>query len=288
MVGLPRESRWDIPPEATILVVTYTQSPGAPVPQTPIGGWSRIAWVQTQSTGVDNYPKWLFEGPMVSCARGLQGIPISEFVLTSMLAVEKRVPEIWVTDRSQWKPVRQGSLHGKTLGLLGFGGIGAAIAERALAFGMTVLAHRRTGKPSAIQGVTLADFDRTITEADHLVLALPLTPETHNLIDAKVLARVKQGVHIVNIARGEIVDQEALLAALNENRAGFASLDVTTPEPLPEGHPLYTHPRVHISPHISAGGSANHEGFADFFIRNLNRFLDGQPLEGLVLPELGY
>jgi phosphoglycerate dehydrogenase-like enzyme len=287
LVGLTGENKWDIPDEATILVPGHPGGGG--IPSTPIDGWPRnIAWLQTQSTGIDNYPKWLFEGPVVSCARGMYAVPIAEFVLASMLAVEKHFPEIWATDRSQWKPVKHGSLNGKTLGILGFGGIGEAIAERALPFGMKVLATRRSQAPSAIPGVTLTDFDRTIAEADHLVLAVPLTPETDRMIDATALAKVKPGVHIINIARGGVIDQDALLAALDDNRVGFASLDVTTPEPLPDGHPLYTHPRVNISPHVSAGGWIDYQVFADFFLDNLNRFLAGEPPVGLVKPENGY
>jgi phosphoglycerate dehydrogenase-like enzyme len=108
------------------------------------------------------------------------------------------------------------------------------------------------------------------------------------MIDAAALAKVKPGVHIINIARGAVIDQDALLTALDDNRVGFASLDVTTPEPLPDGHPLYAHPRVNISPHVSAGGWIDYQVFADFFLDNLNRFLAGEPLAGLVKPENGY
>jgi phosphoglycerate dehydrogenase-like enzyme len=193
-----------------------------------------------------------------------------------------------VTEAAVWRRQHLGSLHGKTLGLIGFGAIGAAIAERAVPFGMRVLAHRRSTEAPSVPGVALADLNRTLSEADHLVLALPLTPATRHILGAEALAQTKPGVHVVNIARGGVLDHDALLAALDDGRVGSASLDVTDPEPLPAGHRLYGHPNVNISPHLSAGGSADTQGFVTLFLDNLNRFLTGADLTGRVLPDRGY
>jgi phosphoglycerate dehydrogenase-like enzyme len=289
LIGLPPEHPWDIPDEARVLVAGPRRRTGTASPPSPVPGWPRgLAWIQTLSTGVDAYPRWIFEGPVITCGRGLHAIPIAEFVLASMLAVEKRFPAVWVRDAASWHRHKLGSLHGKTLGLIGFGAIGTAIAERAIPFGMRVLAHRRSGEAPGVSGVALADFKTAVSEADHLILAVPLTPATRHILGAGALALVKHGVHIVNIARGGVLDQDALQAALDDGRVGFASLDVTDPEPLPAGHRLYGNPNVNISPHLSAGGSADTQGFVNLFLDNLNRFLAGADLLGRVLPDRGY
>lgn len=287
---LPRERAWDLPAAAQVLIAIPPRRFGAAAPLAPVPDWPRgLRWVQTRSTGVDAYPRWMFDGPIVTCGRGLHAIPIAEFVLASLLAVDKLIPSIWVGDAEAWRRRQlQASLYGKTLGLLGFGSIGQAIAERALAFGMRVLAHRRSAAAAEMAGVVIADRDQVLAEADHLVLAVPLTPATRHLLDRAAFEQVKPGVHLVNIARGAVLDQEALLAALDAGRVGFASLDVTDPEPLPTGHPLYAHPRVHISPHVSAGGAPDTAGFVELFLKNLDRFLAGAELDGQVLAERGY
>jgi len=285
----PEHAWWNVPDEARALVAGPPGLAGSGSPASPVPGWPRgLAWIQTLSTGVDAYPHWMFDGPVVTCGRGLHAIPIAEFVLASMLAVEKRFPAVWVTEAARWHRPTLGSLHGKTLGLIGFGAIGSAIAERAIPFGMRVIAHRRSGEAPSVPGVALGDLHRTVSEADHLVLAVPLTPATRDILGAEALAEAKPGVHVVNIARGGVLDQDALLAALDDGRVGFASLDVTDPEPLPAGHRLYGHPSVNVSPHLSAGGSANTQGFVSLFLDNLNRFLAGADLIGRVLPDRGY
>src|SRR5207302_905829 len=114
----------------------------------------------------------------------------------------------------------------------------------------------------------------------------PLTPATRHMIDASVFARMKPTAHLVNISRGGLIDQEALLMALDEGRIARATLDVTTPEPLPEGHPLYAHPKVRVSPHISFSGGPPRN--IPIFLNNLRRYIAGEPLEGLVQPGEGY
>ena len=137
------------------------------------------------------------------------------------------------------------------LGLMGLGGIGLATAERALPFGMKVRALRRRPEPSPLEGVeVVGSIDELLPEADHLVLAAPATPSTRHLINAETLALVKPGVHLVNIARGALVDQDALRVALDDGRVAMATLDTVDPEPLPEGHWLYTTRRCGSAPRV--------------------------------------
>jgi len=119
-------------------------------------------------------------------------------------------------------------------------------------------------------------------------LSLPATASTRALIDAKLLARAKPGAHLINIARGSIIDQEALIQALDNGPLAFATLDVTDPEPLPEGHPLYTHPKVRLTPHVSSNYQAVRQVLLDKVSANLSRFVRGEPLADLVDPKAGY
>jgi phosphoglycerate dehydrogenase-like enzyme len=123
-----------------------------------------------------------------------------------------------------------------------------------------------------------------LPHVDHLVLAAPATPKTEHLIDADVLAEVKPGVHVVNIARGALIDQDALRVALDDGRVAMASLDVCDPEPLPAGHWLYDHPKVRLSPHISWSSPALASRIVELLIENVRRYVAGEPLEGVVDP----
>ena len=249
-----------------------------------------VRWIALASTGVDKAPPELFEhGRIVTCARGAAAIPISEFVLAAMLAFEKRMPEVWITEPPEhWNLLRLGGLDGRTLGLVGLGGIGAAVAQRALPFGMQVLATRRTDAPSPVTGVEVAALDRVLAEADHLVLAAPATDQTRRLLDADAFARMKPGVHVVNVARGALVDQDALRVALDDGRVAMATLDTMEPEPLPAGHWLYGHPKVRVSAHVSWSSPAGLRRTVELFIENLRRYVAGEPLQHVVDPRAGY
>jgi phosphoglycerate dehydrogenase-like enzyme len=248
-----------------------------------------VRWIHTIGTGVDRFPFDAVGDRVLTCARGASAVPIAEWVLAMLLAFEKRLPGAWIAERAAWKRMELGGLDGRTLGLLGLGGIGTAVAVRALPFGMRVLAHRRSAMPSPVTGVELATDQAAVLErADHLVLALPATPETRHLIDHAALARVKPGVHLVNVARGSLVDQDALRGALDDGRVAAASLDTCEPEPLPEGHWLYQHPRVRLSPHVSWSMPGALDVFVDSLIENLRRYRAGEPLRGVVDVRLGY
>jgi phosphoglycerate dehydrogenase-like enzyme len=265
------------------------------------GGWADekvlplldrgVRWIQLPGTGIDGVtPAVLARVPLVTCARGASAVPISEYVLAVMLAFAKGFPGHWISEPPpHWNFQRMDTLAGKTVGLIGLGGIGSAIATRAQAFGMRVVAMRRTAAPSPVPGVEIVTgLDALLPEADHLVIAAPATPRTRGLLDAAAFARVKPGVHLVNIARGAIVDQDALRAALDDGRVARASLDTVDPEPLPAGHWLYGHDRVLLTPHSSWASSAILDAALEIFAANLRRYVAGEPLQHLVDLDEGY
>lgn len=249
-----------------------------------------VRWVHCFGTGVDAFRFELLGDATLSCSRGASAVPISEWTLAMLLTAAKQLPGSWIdAPPERWNFAELGGLEGTTLGLVGFGAIAQAIAERALAFGMRLRAYRRSGAPSPIEGVEVVDsLDRLLAEADHVVVAASSTPETRHLIDRRAFAAMKPGAHLVNIARGALVDQEALREALDSGRLALASLDVAEPEPLPAGHWLYTHPRVRLSPHISWSAPGALERLLEPFLDNLGRWQRGEPLTGRVEPERGY
>jgi phosphoglycerate dehydrogenase-like enzyme len=175
------------------------------------------------------------------------------------------------------------------LGLVGIGAIGTETAKRALAFGMEVVAYRRTNTPSPMTEVSVfGDLTEMLSKCDHLVISAPSTRDTFHIIDARALAAVKPGVHMVNVARGTLVDQHALLEAIDDGRVAMATLDVTDPEPLPAGDALYSHPRVRLSPHVSWSSAGSMMRSVELFEENVRRDLAGKPLQGLVDVSEGY
>jgi phosphoglycerate dehydrogenase-like enzyme len=250
-----------------------------------------MRWIHVLGTGVDAFPFHLLSDQVLTCSRGASAVPIGEWVLGTMLAFEKRLPEAWISEppAEGWGRGRRGALYGRTLGLVGLGAIGSAVARLALAFGMRVRAHRRTRAPAEIAGVEVVDDLLALVEsADHVVLAAPATSATRQLFGREVFAHVRPGAHLVNIARGTLVDQDALRAALDEGRVAMASLDAVDPEPLPAGHWLYTHPRVRLSAHVSWQMPGAADVLIDCFVDNLQRYRAGAPLTGVVDRTEGY
>ena len=207
-----------------------------------------------------------------------------------MLAAEKQLPQRWLSEPPEhWFTAPLGSLRGKTLALIGFGGIAQAIARRALPFEMQVHALRRTAAKSPLESVRIvASLEALLAEADHVVVAAPETQATRHMIDDAAFALMKPGVHLVNIARGGLVDQDALERALDSERVGLATLDCVAPEPLPAGHWMYSHPRVRLSAHISWAAPGSFEGLIESFVDNLGRYRRGEELDGMVDVKEGY
>jgi len=249
-----------------------------------------VRWIHTIGTGVDRFPLHAVGSAVLTCSRGGSAVPIAEWVLASMLAFEKKFPQTWLREPAErWNWADLGSLDGKTLGLVGLGGIAERTAELAQAFRMRVRAFRRTGAPSPVAGVEIVgDLGELMRSSDHVVVAASLTPATRHLIGRDALAAIKPGAHLVNIARGGLVDQEALRPALDDGRVALASLDVCEPEPLPAGHWLYTHPRVRLTPHISWSMPGALAGLVDTFVENLHHWINGEPLTRIVDVAQGY
>jgi phosphoglycerate dehydrogenase-like enzyme len=250
-----------------------------------------IDWMHIAGTGVDYFPLDQAPRATITCARGTAAAPIAEFVLASILAAEKQFPSAWIDAPPERRGVMAtfGELGDKTLGLVGLGAIAQAVAVRALAFGMRVIAVRRTFSPSLIDGVEVVDgLAAMLPLADHVVVAAPATPATRHLLGPPELAIIRPGAHVVNIARGSLIDQDALLVALDDGRVGRASLDVTDPEPLPAGHPLYRHPHAFITPHLSWSSPHVADRWVESFTANLRRYLAGEPLVDVIDREQGY
>ena len=244
----------------------------------------RVKWVHSFSTGVDSLPEAAFEAQLLTCSRGAGAVPISEFVLAAMLAFEKKIPDVWIHEVPEhWNFADLGGLAGRTLGLVGLGGIGEAVAHRARAFGVDVKAFRRRPLPTGVPDVRMvSSLEEVLTDADHVVIAAPYTPKTHHLIDADAFSRMREGVHLVNIARGGLVDQDALRAALDDGTVAMATLDTVDPEPLPVGHWMFAHPKVRLSPHVSWSSPEGARKIFELFLENLGRYVRGEALEGVV------
>lgn len=279
----------ELPPGADVLFALPAPK-GQTLLKTPAPrGWNDVRWVQLASVGIDYYPDWLFDGPVVTSARGTASVAIAEYVLAAIFSAAKRIPEVWLEQASDWRRLSLGLVQGSTLGLYGFGSIGQALARRALALGIKVVALRRSDAPFEVDGVqrvtTLAEL---LERSDHLVLAAPSTAETRHAINRETLKHARPGLHLINIARGNLIDQQALLDALDENKLALATLDVTDPEPLPAGHAFYRHPRVRLSPHISPSTEHIVPALIDKFLLNLDRFRSGVPLTDVVDTARGY
>jgi phosphoglycerate dehydrogenase-like enzyme len=264
-----------------------------PRPPDPSTGWREraagVAWVHFGSAGVDSFPLDWLHGRAVTCSRGVTSAPIAEFVVAAILAAEKRLPSLWTTSSTATWSSPLGSLVGRTVGLVGVGSIGTAVATRLLPFGVRMVAARRSGAAPAVDGIeVLPALEDVLAVAEHLVIAAPLTPATRHLLDAAAFARMRPGVHLINVARGAIVDHDALFDALAAGIVGRASLDVTEPEPLPDDHPLRHLPEVFLTPHVSWSGPGTVERVVDLFSANLERWTTGLPLLGPVDIHSGY
>jgi phosphoglycerate dehydrogenase-like enzyme len=251
-----------------------------------------VKWVHFIGTGINGFDvERLTQGRVFTNSRGSVAVPISEWVLAVMLHHEKQLSSMFIHSPPARWPVRTplGTLHGRQIALLGIGAIGTAVAQRALPFGARVKALRHSNRPSPVEGVELVStFEALIADADHLVIAAPLTAQTKNILNASAFERAKRGLHVVNIARGELIDQDALRDALDREVVSAASLDAVTPEPLPEGHWMYQHPKVRLSPHISWSWPGAMDAIGRIFSDNLRRYLAGEPLENVIDPALGY
>lgn len=241
-----------------------------------------VRWVQLLSTGLDGYPDWLFDGVTVTTMHGVNAAAVAELALANMLAAAKRIPEIW-RESATWQQNAVGDLAGATLGIVGFGTIGEAVAQRAAAFGMDIQATRASDRPMPAHVRRAASIEALFATSDHIVLALPSSPRTQKLVNAAVLGQAKKGLHLVNVARGDLVDETALLAALDAGTVALASLDVLSVEPPAPDHPLLHHPRVRVSAHIGANTHGVAKAFARRVRANLEAYRENRSLEGQIM-----
>lgn len=256
----------------------------------------KVRWLHTASAGVDHVltPAVKAKPNMTVTDSGPAfEIAISEFVLAWMLLVARRLPELMAFQREhRWESVTQQELYGQTVGIIGLGPIGLGIAARAKAFGMKTLGLRRRPLPAAGIDEVLIGTDglaRLLAKSDYVVVAAALTGETKALIGPAQIALLKPSAWLINIARGGLVDEPALIDALREHKLAGACLDVFAQEPLPQDSPLWDMPNVYISPHNSPGWTTGlRERQKALFLSNLGRFSRGESLENAVDMGLGY
>ena len=253
-----------------------------------------LRWVHYSGTGVEHMPLDLFRerGVELTNGAGLYAEPIAEHVVMSMLAARLNLLGLLRAQAAAaWTPDVESDqeLSGSVALILGYGQLGRAIGRRLVALGVDVLAARRSAGLERDGGVVGAgDWRARLPDVDFLVLTLPSTRETRDIIGASELAALKHGAWIVNVARGNLVDEPALLDALSSGRLGGAVLDAFVQEPLPPDHPLWRLPNVILSPHSSWRSSRLDERQVELFSDNLDRFLTGRPLRNVVNLEIGY
>ena len=243
---------------------------------------SRLKWIQVMSAGVDRLSDEILKSPIrIVTASGLHGTPMGEVVLEMMLMFAKDAPAcLQMKQTRQWKRYTPKLLKGQTVGILGLGNIGREVARLCGAFGMKVAGLRRSdGSP--LTGVDRVypreHLDRLLAESDFVVLALPLTKETRGMLGERELRGMKPSAYLINVARGAVVDEGALIRALEEKWIAGAGLDVFIQEPLPPESRFYDLPNVIFSPHIS-GEMPDYESRAtEIFCENLNRYIAGEP-----------
>ena len=268
-------------------------------------GWSaaelldtapRLRWVHTRAAGVDRgqlrpLPRFRDAGITVTSGSGTSSVPMAEYVVMAMLAIAKGLPGLLTAQlEKRWaKPERTRDLQGSRVLLLGFGDVGHAVWERLRPFGVTAAAVRR--HPAAEAGIEVLGpgaWRPRLGEFDWIIVTAPLSGQTRGMIGAAELADLKPDAWLLNVSRGGIVDQPALIAALRAGTMGGAYLDVTDPEPLPALHELWAMPNVIVTPHSSWLSPRFPERAAELLADNLRRWCAGQSLRNVVDLDAGY
>lgn len=271
-----------------------------------------LTWVHSATSGVERAltPAALARDVLVTNARGVFSRPIAEHVLLMILAVSRHLPQLLELQRERtWQPLEGRELRELTVGVVGYGSLGRSVASLASAFGARVIAMRR--RPDAAEARPVGDsgtdgddvfpfeprLDRIVgpdrlhellAESDVVVLAAPLTSETDGMIDEAAVAAMKRDAWLVNVARGRLIDDTALIRALRENRIGGAALDTFRDEPLPQGSPYWELSNVILTPHTAWSSARVLDRSVDLFCDNLVRFSRGEPLRNVVDPTAGY
>jgi phosphoglycerate dehydrogenase-like enzyme len=249
----------------------------------------RLQWAHFHSTAIEQHPfvaPLLERGVKLTTSAGTNSEPVVHTALMGLLMLARRFPH-WLDAqrRHAWEPLRGEQvpvdLRGQTLMVVGLGNIGAGIAQFCQALGMHVIGIRRT--PRGVDDVLdeihpPAAFAELLPRCQWLVLACPYTKQTHHLVNADTLAKLPRGAALINVARGRVCDESALVAALQNGRLGCAYLDVFEKEPLPPESPLWTMPNVIATPHNAAVATGNERRAAELFLLNLEKWARGEPL----------
>ena len=266
------------------------------IPEPLFDAAPRLRWVHAVASGMDMflYPSMRDSDVVLSGDKGLVGGHLADTGFGLLLALTRQIasalrlgPESW----NRREHMRELELEGLTMGVIGFGGTGRALARRAVAFGMDVLAVDAFPGPAS-DGVAevwpMERFSELLRASDVVAIGAPLTDETRGLLDDAAFSAMKPGALIVNVTRGEIIDGDALVAALRDGRCGGAALDVAPIEPLPADHPLWSFDNVAMTPHTAGASQLRAPRNIARFCENLERARKGQPLVGVVDKQLGY
>ncbi|MDA8392030.1 MAG: D-2-hydroxyacid dehydrogenase [Actinomycetota bacterium] len=261
-----------------------------------IASLPNLEWVHSDFVGVDVLPldEFRSRGILLTNGAGNYSRPMAEWVLLAMLAAVKRFPTVVrSSDRGVWQlPGTLDELWGKTVLMLGFGTVHQIVAPLAEAMGMEVVATARRPREHLPAGVTRwaqgDEWRRELHRSDFVVVGLPHTPETDRIVDGEVFGRMKEGAWLVNLARGSLVDERALVDALDAGRLGGALLDSFVEEPLPEDHPLWRRPNVIVVPHHSWSSHQVMVRIEDLFRRQLTAWASGEELDNVVDLSAGY
>jgi phosphoglycerate dehydrogenase-like enzyme len=256
----------------------------------------KARWLHSMAAGLEStlFPA-LVESPIpMTNARGVFKESLGEFGIASILYFAKDLRRmIRNQEAARWEQFDVEMITGKTLGIVGYGEIGRATAVRAKALGLNIHAIRRRPElsgsdPVVDRSFAIADRAEMLAGCDYVLLAAPLTEETRGLVGPAELAAMKPSAVLINLGRGPVVDEAALIAALSSGQIRGAALDVFDVEPLPAGHPFWTMENVLISPHCADHTATWTDEAIQFFVDNCHRFLKGEPLENLVNKKLGY
>lgn len=255
-----------------------------------------LRWIHSLSAGIERVaiPAVAERGLLVTNGRGVFSRPIAEYVVMMLLAIARRLPQLLELQRERtWQPLGGRELSELTLGIVGYGSIGSEVARLLDPFGMRILATRRhpergAGELHNVELIAPQRLGELLAASDVVLVALPLTAATTGVIGANELQQMRPTAWLMNVARGQLIDEEALRRALREGRLGGAVLDVFVEEPLPPDSPLYGTPNVVITPHTSWASDLVAQRTMDLFTTNLRRFLAGEELLNLVDLAAGY
>lgn len=247
-----------------------------------------ITWVQLPSAGIETYRNFIDDGRTWTCAKGIYGVSVAEHALALALAGIHHLPQL--ARRRAWQRAPCRDLYGGSVTVVGAGGITRALLDFLAPFHATTTVVRRhvEGLPGAARVLPTDHLQEALKDADVVILALALTPETEGIIGEDELRAMQPNAWLVNVGRGKLVNTDALVTALREGWIGGAALDVTDPEPLPEGHALWDLDNCLITPHCANPPDLEHERYAALIRENVRRRAEGKPLEGLVDPSHGY